>query len=170
MKPRLLIGFLLIFLGTVFYSCAVTPVRPLEIGDKDAQRRVLIATQHSEFKDAVLSRVTDLLEQEGYFIRVVGLEDLAHQSGETYGAIVIINSYWFWQIDGEASDFIDRVDEKKQEKIILLTTVGEEIWNPGRGNVDTISSASLMSKVDSISEELIEKIQILVGPSPSEES
>jgi hypothetical protein len=169
MKTGLLYGCFLILLGAVFYSCAVTPVKPVEIGDKDARKRVLIAAQQSEFKDAVVSRVTDGLEQEGCFIKVIGLENLAHESGEPYGAIVIINSYWFWQIDGDASDFIDSVDEKEQEKIILLTTVGEEIWNPGRGNVDTISSASVMSKVDSISEELIEKIQILVGPSHSEE-
>ena len=172
MKIRLLYGLSFMFLGIVFCGCAGTPVMILERGDKDAAKRVLIATEQSEFKEAVTSRIMDTLEQEGCFVRLIGLENLADESVGHYGAIVIINSYEFWQIDWDASDFIDSVDEKAQEKIILLTTVGgtlqEQIFNPGRGNVDSISSASVMSKADSISGEIIEKIQVLLELFPSE--
>jgi hypothetical protein len=146
----------------------------LERGDKDAAKRVLIATEQSEFKEAVTARIMDALEQKGCFIRLIGLENLADESVGHYGAIVIINSYEFWQIDWDASDFIDSADEQEQEKIILLTTVGgslqEQIFNPGRGNVDSISSASAMSKADGISAELIEKIKLILELSPPEPS
>lgn len=150
-----------LFVGIALSGCAPCMVREVEIGDKSRTNRILIATQQSEFKEAVVSKVVDALKNHAGYIKVIGLGKLAEESSEDYDAIAIINACMVWQLDPQASDFLDSVQEK--EKVVLLTTAGGEGCRPEKAQVDAITSASKMSKVDRIAETLVNKVRAIMA-------
>ncbi len=163
MRRRIFCGFVFFSLAALVAGCAVKRIQPIEKGKREWGRGVLIATQKSEFKEAVTHRIIDSLEKDRCYIKVVDLGSLANEAPEQYRAIVIMNSYHFWRLSGEAKSFIKNAGEDQQRKIILLTTVGEEFWSPGVSDVDSISSASEISKASSVAKSIIARIRVLVG-------
>ncbi len=161
MKSRLFYGVLMISLNIVLLGCTSRMVKTTERGDKDCKKKVLIATQQSRFKEAVVSRVVAALEKDTCYVKIIDLRKLAGESTENYEAIVIVNTCWAGRLNRHARKFLKNVQEK--EKIILLTTAIGEDWKPKAVKVDAVTSASKMNKADAIADLIIDKVQILLA-------
>lgn len=138
-------------------GCTLRTVKVIERNDKDSRKRVLVATQQSRFKEAVVSRVVEILEKDACYIKVIALKDLGSESTENYEAIIVVNTCRAWRLNGHARKFLKNVQEKG--KIILVTTAKNENWRPKAVAVDAITSASEMTKVDAIAETIIHKVR-----------
>jgi len=159
------IGIYLLFflvLGTYVAGCAPRLVSTSTLGAIDSKKRLLIAMQKSEFKDAVVNNVVAGLEKERIFIEIIDVSNLLTQKADDYNAILVVNNYRYFRINRDVSDFFKRAEQPVKEKIVLLTTAG----NPGRVDeglgVDAISSASEMESVQDVSDSIVQKVNALL--------
>jgi hypothetical protein len=152
--------------GLVFCGCAAKAVNTTEWGDLKADQRVLIATQRSEFKEAVVSRVVEDLEKDRFYVKVIDLKRLEHEPATDYDAIVVVNTCKAWRLTGGASKFVKAFPDK--DRVVLLTTAGGEDWKPKSVEVDAITSASKEKKADPVAEEIVSRIRKILGSEGAE--
>jgi hypothetical protein len=157
MKDRAFHSLLLILASLVVCGCAVRAVRTTEVGDPGTDRRVLIATQRSAFKEAVVSRIVEDLEKDLFYVRVVDLKRLENEPAADFDAIVVVNTCKAWKLTRSASRFVMEFPDK--EKVVLLTTAAGEDWRPKSVGVDAITSASKDHKADPVAQEIVQKVR-----------
>jgi hypothetical protein len=171
MRERIiLLGVLMSFVASLHLGCAIPrmvwPQKNIalrESADPSMDTQVLVASRSSDFKDAVVERIRQAFENEPVYIKFIGLDDLKHEDGSRYKAIVLINVCIAWGLDPKVEGFLE--DREDHSNIIVLTTSGDGDWLPdlkGR-NFDAISSASRMADVNAVAGEIIAKIFALLG-------
>ena len=156
MKTKILLAGGLIILKLSFLGCAVGTVATVESGDRATeQSRVLIATQKSEFKQAVLHEIRSILENNSCYIKVIDVKKLPNESTEGYHAVIILNECMAGRPDPRVESFID--DATQKEKLIVLTTGRLDNWKLESPRVDAITSASVMTQAATTGQSLAGK-------------
>jgi hypothetical protein len=154
-------GFLLIISLEILGGCTLKTVDTLEAGEKDAaQHRVLIATQSSKFKDAVVGEIRDTLKKNSCYIKVIDVKRLIDEAAADYHAVVIINQCMAGRPDPRVETYIDEVSQKS--KVVLLTTGALESWKPDTSQVDAMTSASVLSESSTIAQSIVGKVLALI--------
>jgi hypothetical protein len=155
-----------VIVGLAFCGCAAKAVNTTEWGDLKAAQRVLIATQKSEFKEAVVSRIVEDLEKDLFYVKVIDIKKLRQEPATDYDAVVVINTCKAWRLTGGASKFVKEFPDK--DKVVLLTTAGGEDWKPKKVEVDAITSASKEQKADPVAEDIVARVRKILGPDDAE--
>ena len=153
MKKKFIFIILLSLLNlrcTILVAFVARPVEEREIGDINSDKKVLIAAHESNFKEVLLNEVIDKLLSEGWYIKVINVSNLSGINTEDYNAVVIITTKMVMSLHKYVADYIQNTDEK--EKIVIyFTEVGKKSIIPrAYRNLDAISSASRIEKIDSI--------------------
>ena len=156
MQTKLWLPVLLILLKLSFWGCAAGTVDTIETGDIGTpQQRILIATQKSGFKQAVLQEIRNMLENNSSYLKVIDVKKLPHESTTEYHAVIILNACMAGRPDPRVESFID--DAREKEKIIVLTTGRLDSWKPASPRVDAMTSASVMSRATTMGQTLAGK-------------
>lgn len=163
MKDNHKINFFIILIVICISGCAPRPMVTGTIGAIDSKNRLLIATQKSEFKEAIVSKVVKSFEENNIFIEVIDLANLSNKLTEDYKAIIILNDYKFFQINRHAKKFFKNVNDYDRRKIVLLTTAGSPQLMIKSSGFDAISSASITANTDTISDAIIQKVNIILS-------
>ena len=162
MKIRLSLVYVLIFIYGSFSGCSLKTVETIETGDKNSRKNtVLIVTQKSKFKRAVVDGIKNALEDDVPYIKVVDVKWLPNESTDNYSAIVIINRCMAGRPDPRIESFIDNYENK--EKVILLTTGQLDSWKPDSSKVDAMTSASNMSESDRVARTISNKVLTIIN-------
>jgi hypothetical protein len=157
MKTTMLLAGILLVLKLSLLGCAVGTVGTMESGDRTAEQdRVLVATQNSDFKQAVIQAIRDRLENNSNYIKVIDVKKLPYESTEGYDAVIILNTCMAGRPDPRVESFID--DTTEEEKVVVLTTGRLDSWKPESPRVDAMSSASVMTQAATIGQLLAEKV------------
>lgn len=157
MKFRLLTGCWIGCLLIILSGCTMKAVDTAYTGDPiTAGKRVLIASQNSKFKQALVSEIIDTLQTNAYFIRVIDVKKLKVESATDYNAIVILNRCIAGRPDPRVETFIDNAFPK--HRIIVLTTGRLESWKPEAKGVDAITSASNLKESSIIAQKIVNKV------------
>jgi hypothetical protein len=148
-----------------FNSCAVLGVlRPQKdlphsesIG-KPGGPMVLMASQDSEFKRALVREIGYALVSEGINQRIIGVDDLKGIKSSEYNVVVVISSCIAWGLEEDVQVFLKR--QETFSNIILVTTSGTGGWLPNTldNDVEAISSASTLSTVNAIARNVMTQI------------
>ncbi len=153
---------MLICMCLVVWGCASQPVATVESGTPAADdKRVLVATQKSKFKQAVVTEIYDELVQNAIYIKLIDVKGLKNQPTTEFSAIVILNRCMAGRPDPRVESFIDR--EPQKNKIIVLTTGIGDSWTPEVRDVDAMTSASVMDQSDQIARSIVERILAMVN-------
>ena len=123
------------------YSMGVA--EPFEVNSPDQQIKVLIATQGSDFKNAVVEGVVEYLKQKPAYIKVVDVSALSQIDEEQWGAIVVIHTWENLKPQEDAKAYLDRA--KDLTKVVVLTTSGDGDYKID--GINAITSASEMTNV-----------------------
>jgi hypothetical protein len=111
-------------------------------GVPSAAQRVLIASQGSLFKDALVAGIIDHLRSRPVYINVIDVSGLPEVKPSEWNAIILIHTWEYSKPQADARAFIDRLSDRT--KIIVVTTSGSGTARmPG---VDAISAASVMDE------------------------
>ena len=160
MKINYRVRFFILLIVIGLSGCAPKPIVTSRIGTIDSKNKLLIATQKSEFKEAIVSKVVKGFEGNNVFIKVI---DVANTQADDYEVIVILNEYKFFQINRNVGNFLKSVDDSEKKKIILLTTGGSPRLIEEGSEVDAISSASKMTDASAISDSIIQKVNSILS-------
>ena len=111
-----------------------------EINTPNPARRILIATQGSDFKDTLAKALCDSLKQSSVYIRGIDVGELAEVNDEDWDRILIVNSFII-RLNKDVDRFITRT--LAPERILVFVTSGGADWLPQpEFTVDALTSAS----------------------------
>jgi hypothetical protein len=161
-KFKIYVPFLLLF-SVYSTGCATKPITTTTIGVIDGRDKVLIATQKSEFKEAVVSKVIEDLEKNDLYIEISDLSELAKKSAKEYEAIVIINSYKYFNFNKHVRNFLENTDKLEQKKVVLLSTAGTPKWADKGEELDAMSTASKIDEVDNVSMNIVQRVNSILS-------
>jgi hypothetical protein len=140
------------------HAHAMRVARPFAGGDTSRPQQVLIATQGSAFKDALVAGIVAALQSRPIYIRVIDVSALRDVHDNDWKAIIIVHTWEFGRAQGDARVFVDRVPDKR--KLIVVTTSGggrEKL--PG---IDAISAASVMDDTPARVTEIIDRLDAIL--------
>ena len=148
---------------SIFYGCTARYVPSSEFGNMNAADRVLIATVGTDFKDAVVEKVTQELAEEDVYVRIIDLKAIENTDTQQFDAIVLFNTCTAWMVDYHVTDFLRAADESEKEWIVVLTTAADPDWEAGNLDVDAISSASVPEQISPMANKILVRIRRLLA-------
>lgn len=149
-----------VFIFAVWYRMhySMDTARSFEAAGAASGPRVLIATQGSDFKDALTTGLVDHLHRRSAYVRVIDVSGLQSVQQDEWDAIVVIHTWEMRKPPSAVRAFIDRM--QRREKLAVLTTSGAGHFK--LEGVDAISAASQMSDVPARVTELSAKVDRLL--------
>lgn len=138
-------------------------VQVTELNDPSLEKRLLIASLSSEFKNAVVERIKEEFRNEAIYMKFTGIEQLGKENGDDYSAaVVIVDSCMNWKIESHIKGFLRRHED--QSNVVILVMFDENYGEPKtkRYNLDAISAASEMHRVDEVAGKITAKIRVLL--------
>jgi hypothetical protein len=148
----------IIYLTWYYVQHSMEEAKPYEFNDKGLSQKVLIATQGSRFKDAIVQGIIDQLKPLPVYIKVLDVSQLTNVNESDWSAIVILHTWEYYEPQKEAKAFVDRVVSKK--KIVVLSTSGSGIEM--MKGIDGITSASAMEEVQAKTDQIVLRIKALL--------
>ena len=156
-----MVRWFFILLSLVAWGCASQPVATVESGQPTgSKRQVLVATQNSKFKQAVVSEIHAQLKRNAVYLKIIDVQRLKNQSTSEFSAIVIINRCMAGRPDPRVESFID--SEPSKNKIVLLTTGAADSWKPDAPEVDAITSASVLDESDQVAGSIVRRVLAMI--------
>ena len=141
----------------VHYSMGVA--RSFEVNEPNSAQRVLVATQGSEFKDALVVALVAHLEARKCHVKVIDIAALPAANPGEWQAIVILHTWEMRKPPAQVKAFVDRA--RGSGKLVVLTTSGAgDFMMEG---VDAISSASVMTDVPARAAQIAARVDVLLG-------
>ena len=147
MTTKRKIAVFILVVGTLFlvfaiwykYEYSMDMAQEFEVNSPDLNRKLLIATQGSEFKNKVTQGIVNYYQNDSLYIKVIDVTGLTDIDPKNYDAIVVIHTWENWQPPEDVDAFINRTRGIK-DKIVVLTTSGEGSFK--MENVDAITGES----------------------------
>ncbi|MEJ2355129.1 MAG: hypothetical protein P8Y62_04410 [candidate division WOR-3 bacterium] len=140
----LIVLFVIVF-GIYLLMHRQSVAEPFEVGSPDMGRKILIATQGSEYKDLMVDTLTARLEGEDVYISVIDISGLKEINQEDWDAEIIIHTTEGWKLPDPVKEYLGRMENP--DEVILLITSGDGNWKPEDCKVDIITSASKYSDI-----------------------
>ena len=152
MWKKIIIGIAVLLLAFLLFATwykfhySMDVAESFEVNAPDLEHRVLIATQGSKFKDAVVTGLVDHLRQRQIHIKVIDVSGLPQVNEDEWNAVVLIHTWEYGKPQVDAKAYIERA--RDLNKLVVLTTSGRGDFK--MEEVHTITSASAMSDVPGI--------------------
>ena len=146
---------LLAFATWYLVHFSMDPAKPFEVNRPDVREHVLIATQGSAFKDAVVHGVVDRLENRPAYVKVIDVASLSDVREADWNAIVVLHTWEMSKPPAAVKAFVDRAQAR--DKLVVLATSGE--GNQHIDGVDTITSASVMAKAPAQADQIVSRVE-----------
>ena len=170
-KRLFLLAVVLLLMSAILLSCSKpqhswpqSDVQVSELNDPSLEKKILIASLTSEFKNAVVGKIRETFRDESVYMKFAGIEQLKEENGSDYSAVVVIvDTCINWKIERHVKDLLRR--HKDQSSVVILAVFDDNYGGPKtrRYNLDAISAASEMHKVDEVAGKIIDKIRVRVG-------
>ena len=132
-------------------------------GSRQASRRVLIATEKTAFKQALVEELIAELDDGRTYIRLID-----HQAGElqgikpdNYGVVLVINSGVGSRVRPWVTSWLGSA-ARRTDNVIVLTTQ-RDVWTPKLAdNIDSVTSASNRAIIGELAADLVSRIERLL--------
>lgn len=143
-----LAGLVLTSLATYVILYYPRQAEPFEIPALNPTKRVLIATQGSDFKNALARALCDSFRESSVYIKGIDVGDLPEMNDADWDRVLIVNSFIIW-LNKDVDQFITRTPAR--DKILVFVTSGGADWLPQpEFAVDAITSASKKAYIDDL--------------------
>jgi len=165
---------LLLFTVSLNYGCGLphyiwpqSDVEFYEINLETLDKKILIASRESEFKNAIVKKIEDAFLEKAVYIKIIGVDGLKNEDAKQYSAVLIINTGMAWEIDRKVEAFLDNYGEL--DSVIVLTTCisGDMIPDMEGRQIDAISSASAEEQITPVADKIISKLDKIIEGSSS---
>ena len=155
----LLIGLVLLLLYWYKQTNSVETTHSYEVNSPTLDRKLLIATQGSPFKDSVTAVVSKHYKSAPIFVKVIDVAALANTNAADFDAILLIYR-WEARAPPETVQSFMEKNSKLKNKIVILTTS----WNglEKEKNVDAITGASIVNDVPIFTHKIIKRLDQLL--------
>jgi len=156
-----IIGLLLIAFGIYLLLNIQGEAEAFEVGGPLLSQKVLIASQGSDFKNALVKSLTENLKEKSLYIKVVDVSALSEVNEDEWDAVVLIHTTEKYQLHPDVKKYLDRA--KDLSKVMLITTSSSGKWKTGDYDVDIITSASKMDEVGPLTTTILAHLDSILG-------
>jgi len=153
-----LVGFFFLFGMWYKYEYSMEPAQTHELNSSSLRQKLLIATQGSEFKDSIVSGITNHYKSNAIFIKVIDISSLEDYEPADFDAILLIHTWEYGKPPEAVQSFLDK-NLSLTNKMVVVTTSGE--GSEKTEGVDTIAGASIIRDVPLFVEKVIFKLDSL---------
>ena len=155
----LLLGFALWYKNT--YSMDFVSERT--INTPSLERKLVIATQGSTFKDSITNGIVERYAADSIFIQILDISLLQQIEIEEYQAMVLIHTWENWKPPVAVDSFINQLLPHEKARLVVLTTSGQGDFK--MENVDAITGESIMEEIPKQLDAIIAKLDPLLETS-----
>ena len=152
--PVLLAGILL---ATYVLVNQQGVIEPFQVGNPNAENKILIASQGSEFKNDLVENLVGQLKGNQNYFSVIDCTTLGNENDEDWDAVIIIHTLQIHLMPEEAETFLSEVDD--MSKVLLISTSGAGDDKVENFDVDGISSASRNTAIPIIAKWVSKKLE-----------
>ncbi len=156
-----IVGLLLITAGCYRFLFSQGVAESFEVNDPGLPQKVLIASQDSSFKNALVSGIIAELKKQPIYIHVVDISALPDINEDEWNALVVINMCQSSSLQPDVKDYLART--QKPDRMVLLTTSGSGTWKPEGSPVDSMSSASQKANAGPLATEMLKRLEVILG-------
>ena len=135
-------------------------IEPFDVGSPDLTHKVLIASQGSDFKDALVESLITYLEKKQVYIKVVDVTTLAGVDEDEWDAVVLIHTTEQWKLQPDVKAYLDRTQDLS--KVVVLTTSGSGDWKTEDYDIDVLTSASKSEELPALVNEMLSRLDLLL--------
>jgi hypothetical protein len=146
----------------IHYSMSVA--RSFKVNAPSSAQRVLIATQGSKFKDAVVAGLVAHLESRNAYVKVIDVSALPEVREEEWSAMVVLHTWEMRKPPADARAFVDRA--RNSGKLVVLTTSGGGSFK--MEGIDAISTASVIADVPARVADISERVDSILDAAPAQ--
>lgn len=123
----ILLGIIALFLLLALWyknRYAMEPLEPYTVNSENFERKLLIASQGSDFKDALVKDIIDHYKNDSVFIKIIDVSGLPQVNHQDFDAVLLVHTWEYNKPPQVVEEFVG--DSKvKVQKIIAITTSGE---------------------------------------------
>ncbi len=159
-----IIVLMLMGFSTYAYKHYPRKIDSFAINSPELNNRILIASQGSSFKNALVSDIIKKLKSDSTYIKIIDVSHLNEIEESQWQSIIIINTCIADKLNSTVIQFMNQL--KNVNPVVLFATAGDGRWKPSNISVDAISSASRMNKIETISEEILNQIFVNNNTNP----
>ena len=152
--PVLLFGVLL-FIYILMNRQGV--IEPYQVGNPNAENKILIASQGSDFKNSLVNILIKEFKEDNNYLSVIDCTELEKENHEYWDAVIIIHTMQIHKMPKEAKVFL--AEENDLSRIMLVSTSGGGDDIVTDFDVDAISTPSRSSVTPQIIEWVKEKME-----------
>lgn len=134
-------------------------IEPYDINSPELETRVLIASQVSTYKYALVYSIVKHLHKLPAYIKVVDVIELSKIKENDWNAIVIIHTWEYWKPPPEVETWLEQA--KDLNKVVVLTTSGNGQYK--MKDINAITSASQMVNISSVVDEIMIRINYILN-------
>jgi hypothetical protein len=158
-----IVGFLIIvLLGAYVIKNSQGVIEPFQVGNSNSPYKILIASQGSEFKAAMVDSLINKLEGDSVFISVVDCTHLKNEDTNDFDACIVIHTMQIHKMPSNAFKFLEAKSDLSN--VILVSTSGGGDERFTQLDVDGVSSASFLVNVRPIRNWVVPRVKnILYG-------
>ena len=140
-------------------------IDPYQVGDPNAPKKVLIASQGSDFKNILLEDMVGQLKSDNIYMSIIDCTSLKKDNSTDWNAIVIIHTTKVHQMPKYVSTYLQRFSDLSRFILVSTSGGGDEMIT--EFEVDAISTASRLSDANKIASRVVSKVEnILSANSP----
>lgn len=143
-----LLIIILTFSSIYIYKYYPRKIDSFEVNEQNLPNKILIASQGSDFKNALLTNLVESIKNDSTYIKVIHTSDLDRAELEYWRSIIIINTCVADKLQKSVTNFINKVPN--EYPLHMVITAGDGRWMPADLHVDAISTASKLNKIDEI--------------------
>jgi hypothetical protein len=154
-----IIAFMIIAFGVYLLMNRQDVAEPMEVGSPEMNKKILIATQGSEYKNLMVDTLTARLKGEDLYISVIDISGLNEINQEDWDAEVIIHTTEGWKLPDPVKEYLEGIENP--DEVMLLITSGDGGWKPEDCKVDVLTSASKVADISEKANSIEEKINSL---------
>lgn len=141
---------------------SMKPAQAFEVPGTASGRSVLVATQGSRFKDAIVTGLVDHLKEREAHVKVIDVAALPGVNVKDWDAIVVIHTWEMRRPPEPVKAFVDGMGSRGN--VIVLTTSGAGDFK--MDGIDAISAASRMEDVSARIAEMSARVDAVLASEP----
>ncbi len=135
-------------------------VESFEVNSPEMAQKVLIASQGSDFKNALVESIAVYMAKKPVYIKVLDVTALDDVNEGEWNAVVLIHTTEGRRLQRNVKEYLDRAEDLN--KIILLTTSGSGKWKTEDYDIDVITSASKKEKLPLLISEILTRLGLIL--------
>jgi hypothetical protein len=156
---------MLLLLGVWYnYKYSMDVAEDIEYNSAEFSQKLLIATQGSEFKNALINEVIATYQKEAMYIKVIDVEALEQINLKEYNAILLVHTWENWKAPVVVERFVNNLSKAKKNQLVVVTTSGRGSYK--MDGVDAITGESNIKNIIPIANQIIERLDILLKSKP----